>query len=103
MISVALGELRCPSLIYVYRMTWAEFNLRLISFDREQKRNEHLARNIAWSAYIAPHQDPKKLRGMRIDKWWPTDKKKVKVTDEHRNRFLEEYKKYLEKVNHART
>jgi len=102
-ISVALGELKCPSLDYVYRMTWAEFNLRLISFDREQKRNENLARNVAWAGYIAPHQDPKRLRGLKIDKWWPMERKKIKVTDAHRQRFMEEYKKYLEKVNRGTT
>jgi len=78
-------------------MTWAEFQLRLIGFNRSEQRDEYKLRRQAWVSYIAPHQNPKKLRGMKEERWWPIGKKNIKVTDEHRERFMVEYKKYLEK------
>ena len=78
-------------------MTWAEFQLRLIGFNRSEQRHEYKLRRQAWVSYIAPHQNPKKLRGMKEERWWPIGRKNIKVTDEHRQRFIDEYKKYLEK------
>jgi len=78
-------------------MHWAEFQLRLIGFNRSEQRDEYKLRRQAWVSYIAPHQNPKKLRGMKEERWWPIGKKNIKVTDEHRERFMVEYKKYLEK------
>lgn len=95
---MALEELRCPSLDYVYRMTWAEFKLRLIGFNRSEERQEVKLRRLAWVTFIAPHQDPKKLRGMKEGRWWKIGgSKKSQITDEHRQRFMDEYKKYLDK------
>ena len=84
-------------------MTWAEFQLRLIGFNRSEQRHEYKLRRQAWVSYIAPHQNPKKLRGLKEERWWPIGKKKVvKVDDASKQRFIEEYKKYLEKKNHGR-
>ena len=84
-------------------MTWAEFQLRLIGFNRSEQRDEYKLRRQAWVSYIAPHQNPKKLRGMKEDRWWPIGKKNIKVDDAHRQRFMDEYVKYLEKKKqHAR-
>lgn len=81
-------------------MTWAEFKLRLIAFNRAEEREEYKLRRLSWITYIAPHQDPKKLRGLREDKWWKIGKNDTqKVSQEHKDRFLEEYKKYLAKKN----
>lgn len=85
-------------------MTWAEFQLRLIAFNRAEKREEHKMRRMAWISYIAPHQDPKKLRGMTERKFWNIEgEKRPRVSEEARQRFLEEYKKYLDKTKHGRT
>lgn len=84
-------------------MTWAEFQLRLIGFNKQQENELYKLRRLAWITYIAPHQDPKKLRGLKEDRWWKIGKNdNVVVSDEHRKRFIEEYKKYLEKQNHGR-
>ncbi len=83
-------------------MTWAEFKLRLIAFNRITESEEYKLRRLAWVSYIAPHQDPKKLRGMKEARWWPIGKKKIpKVSDEMKARFIAEYKKYLDKKKHG--
>ena len=83
-------------------MTWAEFKLRLISFDRSETREEYKLRRLAWISYTAPHQDPKKLRGLSEDRWWRIGKKKEVASEDHKKRFIEEYKKYLEKTKNGR-
>lgn len=84
-------------------MTWAEFQIRLFSFNRQQESELYKLRRLAWITYIAPYQDPKKLRGLTEDRWWKIGEKSVKkVTDEHRQRFIEEYKKYLAVKEHGR-
>lgn len=84
-------------------MTWAEFRLRLIGFNRNEQRQEYKLRRLAWITYIAPHQNPKKLRGLKEDRWWQIgNRKQIKVSDEHKQRFIEEYKKYLEKKQNGR-
>lgn len=98
---MALGELQCPSLDYVYRMTWAEFQLRLISFNRMQEDKILIARRLAWVSLIAPNYDPKKLKSMTEERLWSIGNKKFKrVSDKSKERFIEEYKKYLEKAKH---
>lgn len=98
-----MGELNCPSLDYVYRMSWAEFNLRLFSYKRVSEGELIKLRRLAWITYIAPHQDPKKLRGMKEEKWWRIGEKDIpKVSEEGRKRFIEEYKKYLATKEHGR-
>lgn len=82
-------------------MTWAEFRLRLIGFNRDEERQERKLRRLAWVTYIAPHQNPKNLRGLREDRWWKIGEKK-QVSEAHKQRFIEEYKKYLEKKKHGR-
>ena len=52
MISVALGELQCPSLDYVYDMTWAEFTLRLVSFNRMETKRAVEHRNLCFYSGI---------------------------------------------------
>ena len=97
---MALTELNCPSLDYVYRMSWAEFTLRLIGFNRSEERMEYKLRRLAWITYIAPHQNPKRLRGLREDKWWRVGKKKnIQVSDEHKAKYLDLYKEYLKQKN----
>jgi hypothetical protein len=58
---MALGELGCPSLEYVYSMTWAEFRIRLFSYNRREKKDWYKVREIAFAATMGPHLDPKHL------------------------------------------
>ena len=60
-ISFALGELKCPSLSFVYDMTWAEFCIRQYAYRRMDKHSWYKVREIAYSAMIGSHIDPKKL------------------------------------------
>lgn len=66
MISVALGELQCPSLDYVYDMTWAEFTLRLVSFNRVEKKKAVEHRNLCF--YSGIDLDTKKVKSSK-DLW----------------------------------
>ena len=95
---MALTELGCTSLDYVYRMTWAEFTLRLIGFNRSEERQEYKLRRLSWITYIAPHQNPKRLRGMKEDRWWRIGKRAT-VSDEHKAKYLDLYKEYLKQKN----
>lgn len=54
-----------------------------------------------WTIYIAPHQDPKKM-AKRKEQFLPLDKDRKQIagiSDTQRQRFLEEYKKYQDKLN----
>jgi hypothetical protein len=78
-------------------MSWAEFNLRLFSYKRVSEGELIKLRRLAWITYIAPNQDPKKLKGLKEERWWPIGKKETpKVSEAGRQRFLEEFKKYKE-------
>ena len=70
---MALCELECPSLDYVFHMTWAEFRIRLHGWIRKEERELHKLRELAWITYIAPHQDPKKLKKSK-ESFWPMKK-----------------------------
>lgn len=95
--SVALYDLRCPSYDYVKRMTWAEFQIRLRGFQREQKREWYKIRELAWVTYIAPHQDPKKMKKSK-NAFWPMDKK-TGVTDKMREAMIQAQIEYMKKKN----
>lgn len=53
-----------------------------------------------WTSYIAPHQDPKKMI-KRKEQFLPLGNEKVSngISDATKQRFLEEFKKYQEKLN----
>jgi len=80
----------------VYDMTFAEFQIRLFAYKRIQLREWEKVRQIAWSATIGSHQDPKKLP-KTIDKFMDLGNKKVSkgVSDEQKANFLKVYKEYL--------
>lgn len=81
-------------------MTWAEFQLRLIGFNRRELRSEYKLRRLAWITFIAPHQDPKKLRGLTESKWWSIGKdKKQEVSSNVRDLFLQRAKEFYNKKN----
>lgn len=77
-------------------MTFAEFQIRLFAYKRMELREWEKVRQIAWSAFIAPHQDPKKLP-KSIDKFMKLGGNETKrgVSTEQKENFLKAYKEYL--------
>lgn len=77
-------------------MTFAEFQIRLFAYKRMELREWEKVRQIAWSAFIAPHQDPKKLP-KSIDKFMSLGDNNIKkgVGIEQKENFLKAYKEYL--------
>jgi hypothetical protein len=81
----------------VYDMTFAEFQIRLFAYKRMELREWEKVRQIAWSAFIAPHQDPKKLP-KSIEKFMSlgNNNNTIKgVGIEQKENFLKAYKEYL--------
>lgn len=96
---MALYELKCPSLDYVYNMTWAEFLIRLYAWKRDEERKELSLRELAWITYIAPNQDPKKMKKSK-EAFWPMKKnKKNTVTDDMKAAIKKAQEEYLEAKN----
>jgi len=77
-------------------MTFAEFQIRLFAYKRMELREWEKVRQIAWSAFIAPHQDPKKLP-KSIEKFMSLGNNNIKkgVSTEQKENFLKAYKEYL--------
>ncbi len=80
-------------------MTWAEFQIRLFAYKRQDLYEWQKLREVMWTSYIAPHQDPKKMV-KRKESFLPlgSEKKIVGVSDEAKATFLKEFKKYQEKI-----
>ena len=88
------------SLEAVYDMTWAEFQIRLFAYKRKDLYDWIKLRELMWTSYIAPHQDPKKM-AKRKEQFLPLNGEKQSkggVTNEMKERFLNEFKKYQEKI-----
>lgn len=76
-------------------MTFAEFQIRLFAYKRMELREWEKVRQISWSAFIAPHQDPKKLP-KSIDKFMSLgNNTKKEVSTNQKENFLKAYKEYL--------
>lgn len=77
-------------------MTFAEFQIRLFAYKRIELREWEKVRQIAWSAFIAPHQDPKKLP-KSIDRFMNlgSSNKRKEIGTEQKENFLLAYKEYL--------
>jgi len=100
-ISFALGELKCPDLNFVYDMTWAEFQIRLFSYKRQDLYKWQMLREMMWTSYIAPHQDPKKMV-KRKESFLPLkgDKKAIaSVTQEHKDNFIKAFQKWQQETS----
>jgi len=79
-------------------MTWAEFQIRISAYKRQDLYEWQKLRELMWTCYIAPHQDPKKMI-KRKEQFLPlnNDKKNTGgVSPEQKERFLLEYKKWQE-------
>jgi len=77
-------------------MTYAEFQIRFFAYNSVQKKEWEKIRFIAYHALVAPYQDHKKLP-KSLEKFLPlgSNKPSKGITEEVKQRFLEEYKKYL--------
>ena len=96
---MCLGELKCPSLEYVYDMTWAEFCIRLFAFRRQEKKSLYDLRFLAYTTLRAPYQDPKKIP-KTIEKFLPMgDSKTNEINDLMKEKILEVKRKYQEQLS----
>ena len=94
-------ELNCPSLDYVYDMTWAEFRIRMYGYNRMQDREDIRAREISWNALIAPSRDPKKLPKTK-DKFWQIGTKEVSINEGMKEAIKQAQQEYFNKVKNGK-
>lgn len=66
---MSLSELGCPSLDYVYKMTWAEYRIRLHGWKVRQKRMDYRQRDVMYQILLSGWADPKK-KPPSIDAYW---------------------------------
>ena len=86
---------------FVYDMTWAEFQIRLFAYKRQDLYKWEMLRELMWITYIAPHQDVKKM-AKRKEIFLPLNKDKkvvTGVTEEHKQLFIKEFEKWQQAVN----
>lgn len=81
-------------------MTWAEFQIRRLAYNRIQINEWKKVREIAYTSLIAPYQDPKRIPRSR-NKFMDLEGKstQVKTSKGTKTRFLELYKEYLNNTN----
>ncbi len=91
-----------PSLDAVYDMTWREFHLRRIGFERSEKREWYRTREVGYASLIGGGVDPKKLSK---EKYMPLDENqnKYQVTEDGFAALKREQEKYLEQANGSGT
>lgn len=53
-------------------MSWAEFRIRLHGYKRSQLKEKRLHRELLWTVYTSPYQDPKKM-ARSIEKFYPLE------------------------------
>ena len=85
---------------YVYDMTWSEFIIRSYAYNRIQKNEWKKIRRIAYTALIAPYQNPKRIprseeRWMKIG----NEVQRSRISEDQKIRFLEATKEYLRQKN----
>ncbi len=102
---MCLGELKCPSLSYVYDMTWAEFCIRLYAYKRQEKKEMYNLRFLAYNNLTAPYRDPKKIP-KSIELFLPLDSEDNtnEMKDIIKQRSLqarEEYKRKLKELQNG--
>ena len=90
------------SLDAVYDMTWREFHLRRIGFERSEKREWYRTREVGYASLIGGGVDPKKLTK---EKYMPLDENqnKYQVTEDGFAALKREQEKYLEQANGSGT
>jgi hypothetical protein len=91
-------ELKCPSLDYVYSMTWAEFQIRAYAYNREQDLISYRFRKVGFSAMWAFHSDPKKLP-RREDKYWEIGEQTTTLNDNQIEAIKAAVERYKQEIN----
>lgn len=82
-------------------MTWREFHLCRIGFERSEKREWYKVREMGYAALIGGGVDPKKLTK---EKYMPLDEQsKYQVTEDGFAALKREQQKYLEQTNGSGT
>ena len=95
---MALGELGCPSLDYVYEMTWAEFMIRLYAYNRQQKKEWYKVREICYQIYTSNWMDSKR-KPVSKERYMPLEGTKVnKPNEKMLERIKQVQKEYHEQV-----
>lgn len=82
-------------------MTWAEFQLRLFSYNRQCEREDRNFREIAFNAMWGFNFDPKKLPRTR-EKYWSIGndgKTKSTISEAQRIAMLKAQEQYNKEVN----
>jgi hypothetical protein len=95
---MAIGELGCPSLDYVYKMTWAEFRIRLFSYKRQSLNDWYKVREVTYQIYVSNWQNPKK-KPLSKSRFWNLEGNKNKMTEAMRKRIIEVKAEYNTKKN----
>jgi len=76
-------------------MTWREFQLRLLGYQREQKNDWFKVREVAYLIYLSI---PQKGTKMSKEKFMPLENKTVKpVNNEVKEWYLQEIQNYYNK------
>lgn len=75
-------------------MTWAEFQIRLYSYRRQQERLDLRAREIAWTSLIGSHSNPKKLPKTK-QKFWQIGDNTIKQTSAMQDAIKKAQEQYL--------
>ncbi len=76
-------------------MTWKEFQLKRIAYERQEKNSWLKVREISYLIYLSI---PQKGTKMSKEKFMPLEKSKVnRATNEAQQQFLEEVKKFWSK------
>jgi len=80
----------------VYTMSWREFQLRAYAYTKSELNEWYKIREVAYSALIGSHINPKKLPKSK-ESFMPLGNAKArrKVNEQQKLAFLEAYKKYL--------
>lgn len=100
MISVAVGELGC-SLKEAYKMSWAEFLIRLHAFNRLREHEYKMVRIIAYQSYCSQFMFSKE-RPKTMRQWWPIgDETKSRVSEQARQVFKEKWEAYIKAKENA--
>lgn len=78
-------------------MSWREFSLRSHAHRRQELNEWRKVREIAYHALIGSHVDPKRLP-KNIRSFMPIegDKKQQKISESHKQAFIDAFKKYLD-------
>lgn len=87
-------ELKCPSLSYVFDMTWAEFCIRLHGYNRVDKKEWEKHRLGAYWNYVNTFAYSKK-KPLSIEKFLPLSKRVIpKLNDKQREAIDKAVKEY---------